>query len=78
MRPRVRSGVELRDEPASAGACRSTLVRLLVYGVVSARTHEALELFIRREDAERFVAEVREDEPELAELLSVEKIQLGD
>ena len=37
---------------------------VLVYGVVSARTEEALELFIRREDAERFVEEVREDEPE--------------
>jgi Tic22-like family protein len=50
---------------------------VFVYGVVSARTEEALELFIRREDAERFLAEVRADEPALAELLSVEPIELG-
>jgi hypothetical protein len=51
---------------------------LLVYGVVSTPTEEALELFIRREDAERFVTEVRDDEPELADLLRVERIELGD
>ena len=49
---------------------------VLVYGVVSAQTDEALELFVRREDAERFVEEVRDDEPELAEPLSVEPVAL--
>jgi hypothetical protein len=49
---------------------------VLVYGVVRAQTEEALELFIRREDAERFLDEVREDEPGLAELLSVEAVDL--
>jgi hypothetical protein len=34
-------------------------------------------VFIRREDAERFVEEVRDDEPELAELLSIEPVKLG-
>jgi hypothetical protein len=33
-------------------------------------------LFIRREDAERFLDELREDEPGLAELLSVEAVDL--
>ena len=51
---------------------------MLIYGVVSTRTEEALELFIRREDGERFVEEVRDDEPELAELLSVEAVELDD
>jgi hypothetical protein len=35
-------------------------------------------VFIRREDAERFVEEVRDDEPDLAELLSIEPIELGE
>jgi hypothetical protein len=51
---------------------------VLVYGVVSAQTEEALELFIRREDAERFLKEGRDDEPELAELLGVEPVDLDD
>ena len=47
------------------------------YAVVSAQSEEAIELFVRREDAERFVEEVRDDEPELADLLHVGQIQLG-
>ena len=43
---------------------------------MSAKTEQAIELFARREDAERFVEEVRDDEPELAELLSVEAVEL--
>ena len=38
-----------------------------VFAVVSARTDEALELFVRREDGERFIGKVRDDEPELAD-----------
>ena len=45
---------------------------MLVFAVVRAESEEAIELFIRREDAERFLDEVRHDEPELAALLSVE------
>jgi hypothetical protein len=48
-----------------------------VYGVVSSETEETLELFVRREDAEAFVDEVRGDEPDLADLLHVEPIELG-
>jgi hypothetical protein len=50
------------------------LSQVLVYGVVSAAApDEAVDVFIRLEDAERFVNDVRDDDPELAELLSVEQ-----
>ena len=49
---------------------------MLFFAVVRADCEEAIELFVRRADAERFVAEVRDDEPELAELLSVEPVEL--
>jgi hypothetical protein len=32
---------------------------------------------VRREQAERFLDEVRDDDPKLAELLRVERIELG-
>ncbi len=51
---------------------------VVFYGVVSPQTGEAIELFIRRGDAERFVKEVRDDDPELAELLSVEQVELTE
>lgn len=35
-----------------------------------------LEVFVRREDAERFVAEVRGDDPEVAETLRIEEREL--
>jgi hypothetical protein len=35
-----------------------------------------LEVFVRREDAERFVAEVRGDDPEVAEKLRIEEQEL--
>jgi hypothetical protein len=47
-------------------------VATLVYAVVDDALSpdfplgDALEVFIRREDAERFVAEVRRDDPEVA------------
>ena len=50
---------------------------MLVFAVVSAQTEEAIELLIRRDDAERFVEEVRNDEPGLAESLSIERLKLG-
>jgi hypothetical protein len=37
---------------------------------------DAVETFIRREDAERFVDEVRTDEPELASYLRIEEREL--
>ena len=37
---------------------------------------DAIETFIRREDAERFVEEVRSDDPELASYLRIERREL--
>ena len=36
----------------------------------------AVETFIRREDAERFIADVRRDDPKLAESLRIEEREL--
>jgi hypothetical protein len=52
-------------------------------GIACARRREgefplgdSLELFIRREDAERFIEEVQSDEPELAAYLRIEEREL--
>jgi hypothetical protein len=37
---------------------------------------DAIDVFLRREDAERFIAEIRGDDPELAEPLRVEERKL--
>jgi hypothetical protein len=37
---------------------------------------DALEVFVRREDAERFVEEVRDDDPKVAAKLRVEEREL--
>jgi hypothetical protein len=37
---------------------------------------DSLEVFIRREDAERFIEEVRGDDPELAAKLRIEEREL--
>jgi hypothetical protein len=37
---------------------------------------DAVETFVRREDAERFIAEVRGDDPELASYLRIEEREL--
>jgi hypothetical protein len=50
---------------------------VLFYGVVSAQTEKVVEFFLEREGAEVMIAEVREDEPVLAEVLRVEAIELG-
>ncbi|MDQ3867096.1 MAG: hypothetical protein M3304_09790 [Actinomycetota bacterium] len=39
---------------------------MLVYAVVSAETEKAVDMFVRREDAERFLEDVRADDPESA------------
>jgi hypothetical protein len=55
---------------------------MLVYAVVDDALSptfplgDALEVYVRREDAERFVEEIRGDEPELAESLRVEEREL--
>ena len=47
-----------------------------VFAVVSDETEQAVALFVRREDAETFLDEVRADEPETAELLRLEPVEL--
>jgi hypothetical protein len=39
---------------------------------------DSLEVFLRREDAERFIAEVRGDDPEAAADLRIEERELDD
>jgi hypothetical protein len=69
------SGTNFAGRPVDSD---HTVRSVLVYAVVSAvDPEEAVDVFIRLEDAERFVQEVRDDGPELAELLSVEAIELG-
>jgi hypothetical protein len=48
----------------------------IVFAVVSAETEKAVDTFVRREDAERFLEEVRGDDPVLAELLRLEPVEL--
>jgi hypothetical protein len=49
---------------------------VLVYGVVNVETQNALELFVRRDDAEEMFENWRRDEPQEAGLLRVEEINL--
>lgn len=59
---------------------------MLVYAVVddalspTFRLGDALEVYVRREDAERFIEEIRGDKPELAESLRIEdrELRAGD
>ncbi|HEX2112413.1 MAG TPA: Tic22 family protein [Gaiellaceae bacterium] len=51
---------------------------MLVYAVVSEETEKAVGLFVRREQAERFLEVVRADQPELAERLRLEPVELGE
>jgi len=44
---------------------------------VSAETEKAVDTFVYREEAERFVEDVRGDDPDLAELLRLEPVELG-
>jgi hypothetical protein len=61
-------------------ACRSLFV--IVYAIrdlTSRHDHpfgEAVDVFVRREDADRFIEEVRGDEPELAENVRIEEREL--
>jgi hypothetical protein len=55
---------------------------VLVYAVVDDSLSptfplgDMLEVYVRREDAERFLEEVRDDEPELAQQLRIEQREL--
>jgi hypothetical protein len=49
---------------------------MIVYGVISSKTEQAVELFVRREDAEEVVSDWRRDEHDDAGALCVEPIDL--
>ena len=55
---------------------------VIVYAVIDLRSSlshplgDAIETFVRREDAERFTAEVRGDDPEVAAVLRIEEREL--
>lgn len=56
---------------------------MIVYAVVDETISpmsplgNAIDVFLRREDAQRFIEEVDGDDPELAELLRIEERELG-
>ena len=78
----------LRDSPSTANGCGSNLVSLLrPWGAMASRlahrsssnpalAGEDLTVFVRREDAERFIEEVRGEDPEVAAKLRVEEREL--
>jgi hypothetical protein len=54
---------------------------VIVYAVVddSLTRHllgDSIDVFVRRQDAERFIAEIRGDDPELAKALRIEEREL--
>ena len=71
-----------RAHAFAARANRATSSAVLVHAVVDDALSpdfplgDALEVFIRREDAEKFVEEVRRDDPEVAATLRVEEREL--
>jgi hypothetical protein len=48
-----------------------------VFGLVDLSLGKAIELFVRREDAERMLAEILRDEPNWESLLRIEEIEFG-
>jgi hypothetical protein len=50
---------------------------VIFYGIVREQTSYSIELFVDRDDADAFIAEVRGDDPELASLLHVEEVDFS-
>jgi hypothetical protein len=56
---------------------------MIVYAVVdqtispTSPLGDAIDVFLRREDAQRFIEEIEGDDPELAEALRIEERELG-
>ena len=48
------------------------------FGLVDLSLAEAIELYVRREDAERTLAELLRDEPQWRSLFRIEEIELGE
>jgi hypothetical protein len=49
---------------------------MVVYALVSTEADEAIALFVRRENAERMLAESLAHEPDRRDVLSIEEIEL--
>jgi len=69
-------------EYAAFGTRQASVSSVRVYVILDDRSSpehplgDAVEAFLRREDAERFIAEVRRDGPELARHLRIEEPEL--
>jgi hypothetical protein len=50
---------------------------VIVYALVASDCSEALDLFVSREDAEATLADVLHDEPDFADVLRIEEVELG-
>jgi hypothetical protein len=62
---------------SSDGGAESRLGPLILYGVVSAKTERVVEFFLERDAAEAIIVEVRGDDPDLADVLCVDEVELG-
>ncbi len=70
-------GSRRAPSPSSPGWSRKEgCDAVLVYAVVADDDSRAVELFVRREDAEAFVEDVRGDDEELAATLRLEPVEL--
>jgi hypothetical protein len=50
---------------------------VLFDGVVSAKTERVVEFFLERDAADAIIVAVRGDDPDLADVLCVEEVELG-
>jgi hypothetical protein len=66
-----------RTSARQTGGAGSRLVPLIFYGVVSAKTERVVEFFLECGAAEAMIVEVRGDDPDLADVLCVEEVELG-
>jgi hypothetical protein len=49
---------------------------MIFYGIVSTKTERVVEFFLERDAAEAITVEVRGDDPDLADVLCVEEVEL--
>lgn len=75
-------GLQLNTDPRRTQSTCS-IRQVLVYVILDDRTStssplgDAVDTFLRREDAERFVEDVRRDDPDLAQHLRIEERELN-
>jgi hypothetical protein len=51
---------------------------MLFHGVVSVESERVVQFFLEHEQAEAFIADVEQDEPETATQLRIERVRLSD